>query len=49
MFAFVKFTPDRAEVDPAVTAAAVVPNKKVDTLVPLISTLGPMMNPRYKT
>ncbi len=47
--AFVKLTPDSASVEPAAVADALVPNTKPDTSVPLISTLGPMINPRYKT
>ena len=49
MFAFVKLTPDSADVEPAAVAAALVPNTNPDTLVPLISTLGPTMKPRYNT
>jgi hypothetical protein len=49
MFAFVKLIPDNADVDPWDTAAELVPNTNVDTFVPLISTLGPIINPRYKT
>jgi hypothetical protein len=47
--AFVKLIPESADVDPWDTAAELVPNTNVDTFVPLISTLGPIINPRYKT
>ena len=49
ILAFVKLIPERADVDPWDTAAELVPNTNVDTFVPLISTLGPIINPRYKT
>jgi hypothetical protein len=49
MFAFVKLIPDRADVEPASVAAELVPKTEYDRSVPLISTFGPIMNPRYKT
>ena len=49
ILAFVKLIPESAEVEPWDTAAALVPSTNVDTFVPLISTLGPIINPRYKT
>ena len=49
MLAFVKLIPDNADVDPWETACELVPNTNVDTFVPLMSTFGPIINPRYKT
>ena len=49
ILAFVKLIPDSAEVEPWDTAEELVPNTNVDTFVPLISTFGPIINPRYKT
>ena len=48
-FAFVKFVEESSDVDPAATAAALVPKTSPDKSVPLTSTPGPNMRPAYNT